>query len=62
MNNKQAKNIKLNKLKEKMLKDDNLPLKKGSTNLVFGDGNSEADLFFIGEGPGYWDSRRYIFR
>ena len=58
--NKKTKKIKLNKLRERMLKDDNLPLKKGSTNLVFGDGNSDADMFFIGEGPGYWEDQKGI--
>lgn len=59
-NDKQVKKLKLNKLREKMLKDDSLPLKKGSTNLVFGDGDSDADMFFIGEGPGYWEDQKGI--
>src|SRR3989304_3631420 len=29
-----------------------LPLKKASTNLVFGKGNSNAEIMFIGEAPG----------
>jgi len=29
------------------------PLHKGRTNTVFGEGNLNADLMFIGEGPGY---------
>ncbi len=58
--NKKTKKIKLNKLRERMLKDDSLPLKKGSTNLVFGDGNSDSDMFFIGEGPGYWEDQKGI--
>ena len=45
----------LDKLKAKMEKDANLPLKKGATNLVFGDGDPEADVMFIGEGPGHWE-------
>lgn len=44
----------LEKLKTRMRKDD-LPLKKGATNLVFGEGNPEAEIFFLGEGPGYWE-------
>lgn len=30
----------------------NLPLKEGSTNIVFGKGNENADILFIGEAPG----------
>src|SRR3989337_1538160 len=29
-----------------------LPLKKGSTNLVFGKGNPNAEIMFVGEAPG----------
>jgi DNA polymerase len=53
-----AKNKKqelLKALKQKMLKDKNLPLRGGATNLVFGEGNSNAAFLFIGEGPGYWE-------
>lgn len=42
----------LHKLKDKMEKDDFLPLKKGATKLVFGSGNTEASILCIGEGPG----------
>jgi len=49
-----TKKEKLKKLKEKMLKAD-LPLKKGATTLVFGHGNENAEMMFIGEGPGYWE-------
>ena len=42
----------LHKLKEEMEKDDSLPLKKGATKLVFGTGNTEANILCIGEGPG----------
>ena len=45
----------LMKLKEKVLEDKSLPLKKGATNLVFGVGNPDAEILFIGEGPGYWE-------
>jgi len=43
------------KLKEKALADESLPLKEGASNLVFGVGNPEAKMVFIGEGPGYWE-------
>lgn len=44
---------KLHKLKDKMEKDNSLPLKKGATKLVFGTGNTEAKILCIGEGPGF---------
>lgn len=40
----------LNNLKKKILRDKSLPLQE--SNLVFGEGSSEADIFFIGEAPG----------
>lgn len=43
----------LHKLKDKMEKDNALPLKAGATKLVFGTGNTEAKILCIGEGPGY---------
>ena len=45
----------LMKLKERVLENESLPLKKGATNLVFGVGNPDAEILFIGEGPGYWE-------
>lgn len=42
----------LHVLKDKMEKDDSLPLKECATNLVFGSGNTEAKVLAIGEGPG----------
>lgn len=52
------KQEKLEILKEKMQKDTSLPLKEGATNLVFGEGNPNAELFFLGEGPGYWEDQK----
>ncbi len=49
------KTEKLQELKKKMEADDSLPLKKGATRLVFGVGNPETEILFIGEGPGYWE-------
>lgn len=46
----------LQKLKEKMEADDTLPLKKPDTSLVFGVGDPNAKILFIGEGPGYWEN------
>jgi uracil-DNA glycosylase len=42
----------LHNLKDQMEKDDSLPLKKGAGKLVFGSGNTEAEILCIGEGPG----------
>jgi len=54
-----SKKEKLAKLKEKMEKAE-LPLKEDATQLVFGVGNPEAELLFIGEGPGYWEDQKGI--
>ncbi len=48
----------LNDIKKRMSLDDSLPLRKGATNLVFGVGNSDAEILFIGEGPGYWEDMK----
>jgi len=45
----------LDELKKKMEEDESLPLKKGTTNLVFGVGNFDAKVLCLGEGPGYWE-------
>jgi uracil-DNA glycosylase family 4 len=55
---KEKKGKLLEDLKQKMEKDDSLPLKKGATRLVFGVGNPEAQILFIGEGPGYWEDQK----
>lgn len=33
------------------------PLYKNRTNVVFGEGNPQADVMFIGEGPGYYEDQ-----
>ncbi len=48
----------LRELKKKMREDMNLPLRKSATNLVFGEGSPDAKLFFLGEGPGYWEDQK----
>jgi len=52
------KKEKIKNLKEKMEKDMSLPLRKGATNLVFGEGDCNAEILFIGEGPGYWEDQK----
>ena len=39
---------------------DGCALKKMATNLVFGDGNPEADILFIGEAPGAEEDRQGV--
>lgn len=48
--------LELEKIKDKALKDESLPLKTKETNLVFGVGNPDAQILFVGEGPGYWEN------
>jgi uracil-DNA glycosylase family 4 len=55
---REEKTNKLQELKTAMEKDDSLPLKKGATLLVFGVGNPETEVLFIGEGPGYWEDQK----
>jgi len=53
-----SKQQKLKDLKEKMKADDSLPLKKEAANLVFGEGDVNGEIMFIGEGPGYWEDQK----
>lgn len=48
---KAEKVVELEKLEEEMVKDKNLPLQ--SSNLVFGEGNPDCEVLFIGEAPGF---------
>ena len=48
-----SKQTELDKIKEDILKDKVCPeLAKSATQLVFGEGNPDADIVFIGEAPG----------
>ena len=47
-----TKKLKLEKLKKNIQLIKNCELKKSATNLVFGDGNIDAKIMIIGEGPG----------
>ncbi|MGH7156992.1 MAG: uracil-DNA glycosylase [Candidatus Saccharimonadales bacterium] len=43
----------LEEIKEKIIKDDICPeLRRGAKQMVFGDGNADAKVVFIGEAPG----------
>lgn len=45
-------------LKKMMQADYNLPLRKGATNLVLGEGNLSSVIMCIGEAPGYWEDQK----
>ena len=51
---------KLQKLKNKIKNIKNCELKKSATNLVFGDGNNNAKIMIIGEGPGAQEDKAGI--
>lgn len=51
------KKQKLAELKQKMQADQSLPLRKGATQLVFGEGNVDAEIYFLGEAPGFYEDR-----
>lgn len=48
--------MQLLKLKDEIEEDKSLPLRRGST-LVFGEGNPEAKIYFLGEAPGFWENK-----
>ena len=50
----------LEEIAEKMSKCQRCPLYKNATNSVPGEGNPEAEIMFIGEGPGYHEDQRGI--
>lgn len=45
----------LRKLEEEMWNDKSLPLQ--GSNLVFGEGNVDCDVMFIGEAPGFYEDK-----
>ena len=55
---KEQKSKLIEELKKKMRADESLPLRSSSTNLVFGEGNSDSEILFIGEGPGFWEDKK----
>ncbi len=52
----ESKIDKLKRLEQEMLADALLPLPK--SNLVFGEGNPDAEILFIGEAPGYHENEQ----
>ena len=49
---KSPKDKELNELKNTISKIKNCDLKKSATNIVFSDGNANAKIMIVGEGPG----------
>lgn len=53
-----TKKEKLQKLKLEIKANKTLPLRETANNLVFGSGNSDTEILFIGEAPGYWEDQK----
>lgn len=53
-----GKKEKLEDLKRRMEEDKNLPLRATATQLVFGEGNPDTDIYFLGEAPGFWEDQK----
>lgn len=52
-----SKQEELQKLKREMEEDKNLPLREEATQLVFGEGNPDSEIYFLGEAPGFHEDR-----
>jgi DNA polymerase len=48
----------LDNLRQQVINCDECPLGKTRLNAVFGEGFANADLMFVGEGPGYYEDRK----
>lgn len=55
MKNSKNKTTFLDKLEKKLSLDDTIPLR--TSNLVFGEGNPDAEVVFVGEAPGYYEDK-----
>lgn len=53
-----TKSERLADLKKRMLADVRLPLREGATQLVFGEGNPNTKVYFLGEAPGYYEDKQ----
>lgn len=53
-----TKQERLAELKAAMEADKKLPLRLGATQLVFGDGNPDTQVYFLGEAPGYFEDKQ----
>lgn len=45
-------------LKTQMQGDQTLPLRQTATQLVFGEGNPDTKIYFLGEAPGYFEDQK----
>lgn len=53
-----TKKEKLDALKKEVQENKSLPLRDQATQLVFGVGNAEAEILFIGEAPGFYEDQK----
>ncbi len=53
-----TKKDRLEDLKKRIEENKNLPLRKGATQLVFGEGSPDTEIYFLGEAPGYWEDQK----
>ena len=52
-----TKQERLKQLKAKIEADKTLPLRSGATQLVFGEGNPDTRVYFLGEAPGFFEDK-----
>ncbi len=52
------KKQKLEDLKTRMQEDKTLPLREHATQLVFGEGDPDAKIYFLGEAPGFHEDKQ----
>lgn len=52
-----TKREQLEQLRVKMDADKTLPLRVGATQLVFGEGNPDTKVYFLGEAPGFFEDK-----
>jgi len=52
-----TKSEQLSEIKRRMESNEALPLRKGATQLVFGEGNPNSQVYFLGEAPGFYEDR-----
>lgn len=53
-----TKQEKLELLKSHMQKNTKLPLRESATQLVFGEGNPDTDIYMLGEAPGFFEDKQ----
>ena len=53
-----TKQDQLKQLRDRMQQDMSLPLRNEATQLVFGEGNPDAKIYFLGEAPGQSEDKQ----